>query len=83
MKKKIKDLTVSQLYEYCKDKESCDDCPCRRIWYCTMDTPYILEEEALEQEIEIPDELFGISEQLEEGYGTSEIFRKKDGEECD
>lgn len=56
MKKKIKDLTVAQLYRYCREKESCDGCPFRNFYYCTMNMPYKIEGEALEQEIEIPEE---------------------------
>lgn len=56
MKKKVEDLTVGKVYEYCKEKESCDDCPFRTFfYYCTLNSPYNLEEETLEQEIEIPE----------------------------
>lgn len=57
MKKKVKDLTVSQLVEYCKEQESCGTCPfghCR-LCVCTLNMPYSLEEEILEKEIEIPE----------------------------
>ena len=68
MKKKVKDLTVAQLYKYCKEKESCKICPFAHFHFtiCTLNTPYDLEEETLEQEIEISDEPVGNSDQLEE-----------------
>lgn len=58
MKKKVKDLTVAQLYKYCKKNESCNGCPFGRFHFynCTLNAPYSLEGEALEQEIEIPEE---------------------------
>lgn len=67
MKKKVKNLTVAQLYEYCKSQESCDDC-CSfgHFCFCTVNTPYTLEKETLEQEIEIPEDVLGNFDQLEE-----------------
>lgn len=58
MNKKIKDLTVAQLYRYCKEKEACRTCPFVHFYncLCKLNTPYDLEEEVLEQEVEIPEE---------------------------
>ena len=66
MKRKVKDLTVAKLYEYCKKKESCDACLFEYFCVFRVNTPYTLEEEALEQEIEISDEPVGNSDQLED-----------------
>ena len=66
MKKKIKDLTVAQLLEYCENQEPCDACPFSHGYLCKLNTPYDLEEETLEQEVEIPNEPVKISDQLEE-----------------
>ena len=78
MKKKIRDLTVSQLYEYCKEQESCNDCLFGHFCFCMVNTPYTLEEEALEQEIEIPDEPVEISDKLEEENGATDISNRKE-----
>lgn len=56
MKKKLKDVTIAKLYEYCEKKETCDDCPFGYFQFCKLNTPCMLEEEVLEQEIEIPEE---------------------------
>lgn len=56
MKKKVKDLTVTQIYEYCKGQEKCKDCPFEHGYLCKLNTPYDLEEETLEHELEIPEE---------------------------
>lgn len=56
MKKKVKDLTVTQIYEYCKGQEMCKGCTFENGYICKLNTPYDLEEETLEQEIEIPEE---------------------------
>lgn len=58
MKIKVKDLTVTQIYEYCKEQESCRTCPFGHYhWYhCWLNMPYSLEEETLEQEVEITEE---------------------------
>lgn len=56
MKKKVKDLTVTQLYKYCTSRELCDACPFEHGYLCKLNTPYDLEEETLEQEVDIPEE---------------------------
>lgn len=58
MKKKIKDLTIAELYEYCKEKASCRTCPFTyfHFRFCELNTPCYFEEETLEQEVEIPEE---------------------------
>ena len=56
MKKKVKDLTVAELFAYCVERESCDACPFGYICFCRPHTPYTIEEEILEQEVEIPEE---------------------------
>ena len=65
MKKKIRDLTIAKLYEFCKYRESCVACPFDEH-FCFRMAPYMLDKETLETEIEIPDELVGNSDQLEE-----------------
>ena len=66
MKKKVKDLTVAQLYKQCKEKESCRTCPFAHFHFCIckLNTPYDLEEETLEQEIEIPNKMINKAELL-------------------
>lgn len=54
MKKKVKDLTVTQIYKYCTSRELCDACPFEHFCFCIA--PYMLEEETLEQEVDIPEE---------------------------
>ena len=56
MKKKIKDLTVAQLYKYCKEQKKCKDCPFTQGYLCKLNIPCSLREETLEQEVEIPEE---------------------------
>ena len=63
MKKKIKNLSFAELYEYCKEKNDtdCDGCsfhqPEAGYWqYCKLNSPCGLNPEVLEQEIEIPEE---------------------------
>lgn len=77
MKKKLKDVTIDKLYEYCEKKETCDDCPFGYFQYCKLNTPWMPYEGILEQEIEIeiPEEEFGNSEQLEEENGKEKNQR--------
>lgn len=60
MRKKVEDLTIGELYEYCKEKDS-TNCPFYQpeagYWqYCKLNSPRGLNPEVLEQEIEIPEE---------------------------
>ena len=57
IKRKIKDLTVAQLYEYCREKDWCDDCSLNLFCFYARHSVYSLEEETLDEEIEIPEEV--------------------------
>ena len=69
MKKKIKDCSVLELRQFCNE-ESCSECHFlvkrNNDFSCSMHSLCSVNDSVLEQEIEIPDELFGNSEQLEE-----------------
>ena len=42
MKKYIKDLTVKELHEYCKNQKSCHKCPLQKT-VCTYDWPALID----------------------------------------
>lgn len=73
MKKKIEDLTIGEVYEICRNYY-CAECPIfkgtERFTVCSANPKILnglyLGASILDEEIEIPDEVFGKTEQLEE-----------------
>lgn len=72
MKKKIKDITIAEYKRICTVYH-CSDCPLynwdedlKEVQLCVLDFPDGHFIDFLEKEVEIPEEVFGISEQEEE-----------------
>ena len=69
MKKKIKDCSVLELRKFCNE-EGCIECHFlikrNNNFSCSMHSLCSVNDSVLEQEIEIPDEPVGNSDQLEE-----------------
>ena len=75
MKKKIKDLTQTELRAICEHDKNCQVCRINSLRFCTyrcrcladlFACPKNIYNQFKNEEVEIPDELFGISEQEEE-----------------
>lgn len=80
MKKKIKDMTLVEFREFCIYAwgNACNGCPFRSSHdgilyeayedsgYCALYEPVGIDEGVFEIEVEIPEEVFGNSEQVEE-----------------
>lgn len=69
MKKKINNLTIAEIKRICDNTHGCSSCSLFNTGTniaCLRDIGISLPPTYLEREVEIPDEMFGISEQEEE-----------------
>ena len=73
MKKKIKDLTIGELYEYCTKNGfySCWECPIISLCEksdasCLLASSILFTHKELEKKVEIPNEPVGNTDQVEE-----------------
>lgn len=52
MKKKIKELTISDFKKVCSIHKTCRECPLGKLNVCVL-SPYMINESTLEKEIEL------------------------------
>lgn len=73
MKKKIKDLTITEVRRICDNNNRCPNCPLFSteidILCILSEFPILIPSTYWEYEVEIPDEVFGKTEQAEEENG--------------
>ena len=72
MIKKIKNITIAEIRRIC-EVHLCHECPLYKKdeeleedRVCLLDVPDFIPDWMLEEKVEVPDEVFGISDQLEE-----------------
>lgn len=70
MKKKMKDLTMAEIQRICDNTRGCSNCPLfcieENILCILIEVPIRISYTYWESEVEIPEEVFGNPEQVEE-----------------